>query len=195
MLEEFGTHLIKPALSAFNSLHATAPEFAVAEAAHISAPRNKLRPRKKDQKDAADASAPAGADAEEGTQASGGASAAAGAAGSAATDSAGPAASLGDPQDMAWMCVLWQRALQHPNAQVQRMGLRTFLQRAWGSSTGGAVEAGVHAAPRPHAAVPLEFVQAVLMPALTKEVHYKGTTSEFDTLVGRGALLCAPYCC
>ncbi|MEW5302934.1 MAG: hypothetical protein WDW36_005671 [Sanguina aurantia] len=32
---------------------------------------------------------------------------------------------------MPWRCVVWQRALQHANPYVQRLGLRSFLQRDW----------------------------------------------------------------
>lgn len=32
---------------------------------------------------------------------------------------------------MPWRCVVWQRALHHENPYVQRLGLRSFLQRDW----------------------------------------------------------------
>lgn len=46
---------------------------------------------------------------------------------------AGPAWSCGGVVSLPlpWLCVLWQRALQHPNLNMQRLGLRTFLQRHW----------------------------------------------------------------
>ena len=114
-----------------------------------------------------------------------------------------PAVSL----DPAWLHVLWQRVLQHPNLVVQRQGLRTVLQRDWGYSNSGSVvqpdsaEGGDAAAAtetssrgeatpadRTVAATPfppLRFVEAVLLPALLqRDVHFRPAADAregFDT--------------
>eukprot|EP00983_Pelagomonas_calceolata_P111394 1159778-Pelagomonas_calceolata.AAC.6 len=41
---------------------------------------------------------------------------------------------------MAWLCVLWQRAMQHRNLQVQRAGLLQFLLRLWQSDAPHALD-------------------------------------------------------
>lgn len=68
-----------------------------------------------------------------------------------------------------WQCVLWARVLQHGNIQVQRLGMRTFLQRDWRQ-------------PAVLQQVPVGFVASVLLPALTRDIHYRGGAAEADVL-------------
>ncbi len=87
------------------------------------------------------------------------------------------------------MCVLWQRALQHPNLAVQRLGLRTFLQRDWqGMSPCTLVSGGL--AVKLQEEVPQAFLSNVLFPALLhKDCHFGNVKSkaekDFDIEVWR----------
>ena len=82
--------------------------------------------------------------------------------------------------DPSWHLVLWQRALQHPNVAVQRLGLRTFLQRDWGYDPCSLAEGcGVDGATSSTVALPIPFppvgfVEGVLLPTLMqREAHFK----------------------
>ena len=104
----------------------------------------------------------------------------------------------------SWHLVLWQRALQHPNVAVQRLGLRTFLQRDWGydpsrhqdgsgSGDGGGGGGSGSAALSPPAPPripfpPVRFVESVLLPTLLqREAHFRPAADApgFNTQVRR----------
>ncbi|PNH07214.1 putative methyltransferase TARBP1 [Tetrabaena socialis] len=143
-----------------DQLHAPAPEFTT----EAVVPKSYI-PRKKELKQRKPAAATAATASDAGAN-------------SAAADAAAPAAALaaagagagavsGVP--LEWQCVLWSRALQHGNVQVQRLAMRTLLQRDWRG--GEALRA-----------VPPGFVAGVLLPALAREYHYRGGAAESEVL-------------
>ncbi|GIL43960.1 hypothetical protein Vafri_1516 [Volvox africanus] len=140
-LDEFPIHLVAPVWEKIDQLHAPAPEFRT----ETVVPKSYI-PRKKELKQRKAANASAADDAT---------------AGAVDTDS------WSVPQ--AWQCVLWSRALQHGNVQVQRLGMRTFLQRDWRAAD-------------VLRSVPLGFVKGVLLPAIARDIHYRGGAAEAEVL-------------
>ncbi|GIL82026.1 hypothetical protein Vretifemale_10973 [Volvox reticuliferus] len=135
-----------PVWEKIDQLHAPAPEFQT----ETVVPKSYI-PRKKElkQRKAASAAAADGTRVDDSTP------------GAVGTDS------WSVPQ--AWQCILWSRALQHGNVQVQRLGMRTFLQRDWRSED-------------VLRSVPLGFVKGVLLPAITRDIHYRGGAAEAEVL-------------
>ncbi|GLI70009.1 hypothetical protein VaNZ11_014743 [Volvox africanus] len=141
ILDEFPIHLVAPVWEKIDQLHTPAPEFRT----ETVVPKSYI-PRKKELKQRKAASA------------------------SAAHDStAGAVDTDARPVPQAWQCVLWSRALQHGNVQVQRLGMRTFLQRDWRSAD-------------VLRSVPLGFVKGVLLPAIARDIHYRGGAAEAEVL-------------
>lgn len=168
-----------------DQLHAVDPQFSKTQAPTTSAHtrRNKLRQRGNRRKGGAGkAPAAGGAEAgrEEGVQDQEGEGEDDG--GAAAS---GPTAATWagmDAASLTWQCVLWQRALQHANLQVQKLGLQSFLQRAWAPRPGSEPDTAPPGA-RCHSEVPVIFVAEVLIPALAKDIHYRGATGNMDLQV------------
>ena len=169
-----------PTAPQISKLHPPGPQYADTEPQpqHISGPRTKLRARKA-AGTAGDGSGADGGGAPQGEKEGGGGEGAA-------------------ALSMDWLCVLWQRGLNHPNLQVQKMALRSFLQRAWcaepptqaqqtqqASSQASAQQPARQGAAgaRAHGGVPLSFVVEVLLPALTCDFHYKGVTGGYSVQV------------
>ncbi|KXZ44095.1 hypothetical protein GPECTOR_74g709 [Gonium pectorale] len=162
ILDEFPIHLVAPMWAKIDQLHPPAPEYRT----ETVVPKSYI-PRKKELKSrkAASAAAAPGATGEaDGEAGDGGAAALAGGGGDA----------WAVPMD--WQVVLWTRALQHGNFQVQRLALRTLLQRDWG--IGGSGNGGDEAL----RGVPPAFVAGVLLPSLTRDHHHRGGAAEANVV-------------